>query len=127
MLAELHIRLPTLLCVHRDRKDYVIRDGKPSTATSTFKRLLSCEPDFELIGPILESMYSSTQPSASSDEMLVWKLVVCSSDRLPELRRACGDPEDYNPKLIMLEDILLGVVEKNQASGDSWLLVHSVK
>ena len=50
-----------------------------------------------------------------------------SSDRLPELRTACDDPKDYNPKLIMLEDILLGVVEKNQASGDSWLLVHSVK
>ena len=41
---------------------------------------------------------------------------MCPLDRLPELHAACDDAEDYNPKLMMLEDILLAVIEKNQAS-----------
>ena len=38
------------------------------------------------------------------------------SAHLPELERACSDSEDSNPKLRMLEDILLTMIDKNQAS-----------
>ena len=38
------------------------------------------------------------------------------SEHLPELETASADTEDYNPKLQMLEDILLTMIDKNQAS-----------
>ena len=34
----------------------------------------------------------------------------------PELAAASRDPEDYNPKLRMLETILLNILNKHQAS-----------
>lgn len=33
-----------------------------------------------------------------------------------ELQKACCDPDDYNPKLHMLESILLDILDKYQAS-----------
>ena len=41
---------------------------------------------------------------------------VVLSEHLPALERACKDSEDFNPKLRMLEDILLTMIDKNQAS-----------
>ena len=41
---------------------------------------------------------------------------VVLSEHLPALESACKDSEDYNPKLQMLEDILLTMIDKNQAS-----------
>ena len=41
---------------------------------------------------------------------------VVLSEHLPALESACKDSEDFNPKLRMLEDILLTMIDKNQAS-----------
>ncbi|KAL8589109.1 hypothetical protein ACOMHN_017272 [Nucella lapillus] len=35
-------------------------------------------------------------------------------DSIPQLQQACDDPEDYNPKLRMLEEILVALQEKTQ-------------
>ncbi|XP_076465243.1 antiviral innate immune response receptor RIG-I-like [Babylonia areolata] len=47
--------------------------------------------------------------------------------RIPDLQKACDDPEDYNPKLKMLEEILLITMEKNQEDCACMVFVRSLE
>nr|KAG5689284.1 hypothetical protein BaRGS_033076 [Batillaria attramentaria] len=45
----------------------------------------------------------------------------------PQLKRACEDPEDYNPKLGMLEDVLCGIIEKHQDEASCMVFVRTLE
>lgn len=45
----------------------------------------------------------------------------------PMLQRACNDPEDYNPKLSMLEDVLRGIMERHQDEASCMVFVRTLE
>lgn len=47
--------------------------------------------------------------------------------RLPELKEACDDPEDFNPKLVMLQDILSTIMEENQEDCACMVFVRTLE
>ncbi|KAK7115822.1 ATP-dependent RNA helicase DHX58-like [Littorina saxatilis] len=47
--------------------------------------------------------------------------------RMSELERASQDPEDCNPKLNMLEDILLEIIDKNQGQSACMVFVRTLE
>ena len=101
----------TAYLVHANYLLYVF--GKRGHSLECFKSMLPIKPKF----------FSSFDEAKRENGTAEYTFDHCSvTGHMPALQRACDDPADYNPKLGMLEEILLQMMEKSQVSEPSLLL-----